>query len=190
MTYDFNDAESNSFDLIPAGTVCPLIMTIRPGSTGEGGWETASNSSDATYLSCEFAVTGGQYKGRKFWGNLVVSGGKKNSDGSSIAGNITRSTLRGILESSRKIKPDDASDNAQKARIVEGYGDFSGMEFVGKIGIEKGTGGYDDKNKLTAPVPVTSKAYYWENSSTSPSAAQISGSQSSAPKAGAPSWAA
>lgn len=159
MSMDFNDAESNNFDLIPAGTVAPLIMTIRPGQAGDGGWETASNSSDATYLNCEFAVLEGPFKGRKFWGNMVVSGGKKDEAGNSIAGNISRSTLRGILESSRKIKPNDESDDAKQKRKVNGYGDFSGMEFVGKIGIEKGTGGYDDKNKLTAAVPVTSASY-------------------------------
>jgi hypothetical protein len=157
---DFNDAESNSgFDLIPVGTVAPMMMTIRPGSVGEGGWETASNSSDVTYLNCEFVITGGKYKNRKFWQNMVVSGGKTDENGQSKAANITRSNLRGILESARKIKPDDESDEARKKRVVSGYGDFSGIEFVGKIGIEKGTGGYEDKNKLLAAVPVTSKDY-------------------------------
>lgn len=159
MSYDFNDAQSNNFDLIPAGTVAPLILTIRPGKHGDGGWETKSNSSDATYLNCEYAVLDGPFKGRKFWGNMVVSGGKKDEAGNSIAGNITRSNLRGILESARKIKPNDESETAQKGRVVSGYGDFSGMEFVGKIGIEKGNGQYEDKNKLVSAVPVTSAAY-------------------------------
>lgn len=160
MSMDFNNAESNSgFDLIPAGTVAPLIMTIRPGSVGEGGWETASNSSDVTYLNCEFTVTSGPFKNRRFWQNMVVSGGKADENGNSKAGNITRSTLRGILESARKIKPDDMSEEAKAKRIVTGYGDFSGVEFVGKIGIEKGDNNYPDKNRLLAAVPVTSPAY-------------------------------
>lgn len=185
MSYDFNEAESNSgsYDLIPAGTVAPLIMTIRPGSAGEGGWETESKSSDATYLNCEFAVLAGPFKGRKFWGNMVVSGGKKDDSGNSIAGNISRSTLRGILESSRKIKPDDDSEAAKAKRIVTSYGDFSGMEFVGKLGIEKGTGGYEDKNKLLAPVAVTSATYATAGTVAAPAAA------TSAPAA-KPAWAA
>ncbi len=36
---DFNDATPNtsSFDLIPANTVAKMIMTIRPGGSGDDG---------------------------------------------------------------------------------------------------------------------------------------------------------
>lgn len=160
MSMDFNDAESNSgFDLIPVNTVVPMIMTIRPGAHGDGGWETQSKTSDATYLNVEFTVTGGPYKNRKVWQNMMTGGGKTDENGNSKAANITRSTLRGILESARRIKPDDMADDAKAKRVVTGYGDFSGLEFVGKIGIEKGSGEYPDKNKLLAPVPVTSPQY-------------------------------
>lgn len=155
--FDFNNADnSTSFDLIPAGTVVPLIMTIRPGASGEGGWLTKSTSSDAQYLACEFTVTEGKYRNRKFWQNMTVSGGKTDEAGNSKAGNITRSTLRAILESARGIRPDDESDAARKARMVSGYGDFSGMEFVGKAGIEKGDNGYPDRNKLLAVIAIGS----------------------------------
>ena len=152
MSMDFNDAESNSgFDLIPLGTVCPLIMTIRPGSVGDGGWETTSDKSDYSWLNVELTVTSGQYKGRKIWQNMMSG----HPDAENKAVNITRSTLRGILESARGIKPDDMSEAAKTKRIVKGYGDFSGLEFTGKIGIEKGSDGYADKNKLLTPVPAT-----------------------------------
>lgn len=193
MSMDFNDADSNSgFDLIPMNTVAPMIMTIRPGRAGDGGWETKSNSSDVTYLNCEFVVTGGQYRNRKFWQNMVVSGGKTDENGASKAGNITRSTLRGILESSRKIKPDDMSAEAKTKRIVQGYGDFSGIEFVGKIGIEKGSDGYADKNKLLAPVPVSSPLYACEENgakSFGSIAAGVTNQAASKSSSGAPAWA-
>lgn len=156
MSMDFNNAESNSgFDLIPVGTVAPMILTVKPGATGEGGWETTSDSSAYTWLVAEFQITGGKFKNRKFWQNMMVSGPSEE------AINITRSTLRGILESGRKIKPDDMSEEARAKRVVASYGDFSGLEFVGKVGIEKAKPGtaYDDKNKLLAAVPVTSKDY-------------------------------
>lgn len=154
MSFDFNDADkaSGGFDLIPANTIAPLILTIRPGGAGDGGWLKKSQSSDAEMLDCEFTITGGEFRNRKFWGNMVVSGGKVDEAGKSKAGNITRSNLRAILESARGIKADDESEQAKKARMVKGYGDFSGLEFVGKIGIEKGTGGYADKNKLLGAV--------------------------------------
>lgn len=186
--FDFNSAASNSFDLIPENTIAPMVMTIRPGTAGDGGWLTQSNSSDAQYLNAEFVVSGGRFKGRKFWQNLVVSGGKVDENGQSKAGNISRSTLRGILESSRGIKADDESEAAKKARLVSGYGDFSGMEFVGKIGIEKGTGGYSDKNKLIAPIGPESAAYA-EAKAGGGNVTPIS-SQSAAATGAVPKWAA
>lgn len=185
MSMDFNDAESNSYDLIPDKTVAPMILTIRPGAHGDGGWETKSKSSDVTMLNAEFAITDGPFRGRKFWGNLVVTGGKSDESGNSIAGNITRSTLRGILESSRGIKADDMSEDARKKRMVSGYGDFSGMEFTGKIGIEKGRDGYDDKNKLVGAVPSGSVGRTGEVKSIG----QVIAAKSAA-KPGVPAWAA
>jgi hypothetical protein len=158
--FDYNTADKGgSFDLIPAGTVAPMILTIRPGAAGDGGWLTASKTSDVSYLNVEFAVTAGKYRGRKIWQNMVVSGGKVDEGGASKAGNITRSTLRAILESARGIRGDDESPAAKQARMVTGYGDFSGLEFVGKIGIEKGSEGYPDKNKLLGAVGVEQPSY-------------------------------
>ncbi len=110
--HDYNTADvgGGSFDLIPADTIAKVALTIRPGGESEGGWLTQSKSSDAQYLNCEFVVLEGPYDKRKFWTNLTVSGGKVNEDGSSIAGNITRATLRAILESARGFSPADESD--------------------------------------------------------------------------------
>ena len=139
MSYDFNNADhqQNGFDLIPAGTIVPLVMTIRPGGSGEGGWLKASNNSDAEMLDCEFVVESGPYAKRKLWQFMVLSGGKLNDKGDSVAGNISRSTLRAILESARTIMPDDMSDAAIRARIINGWQDFCGIVFLAKIGVEK-----------------------------------------------------
>ncbi len=152
--YDYNTADTGggSFDLVPANTVARVILTIRPGSEGEGGWLTQSKSSDAQYLNCEFTITKGEYAKRKFWGNLTVSGGKVNEEGQSLAGNITRATLRAILESARNIDPKDESAEAKRKRLVSGYGDFNEMEFVAKIGIEPARDQYQAKNKLLSVV--------------------------------------
>lgn len=188
MSMDFNNAESNSgFDLIPANTVAPMILTIRPGSVGDGGWETTSDKSDYNWLNCELTITGGRYRGRKIWQNMMCG----HPDPENKAVNITRSTLRGILESARKIKPDDTSETARTGRVVSGYGDFSGLEFVGKIGIEKGKDGYDDKNKLLAPVPVTSPQYACEENGAKSFGNVAAGVTNQAAKVSAntPSWA-
>ncbi len=159
--HDYNTADigGGSFDLIPADTIAKVALAIRPGGEGEGGWLTQSKSSDAQYLNCEFVVLEGPYDKRKFWGNLTVSGGKVNEDGSSIAGNITRATLRAILESARGIKPDDESDEAKRKRLVQGYGDFNGMEFWTRVGIEPARDQYAAKNKLACAITPDKPEY-------------------------------
>jgi hypothetical protein len=152
--FDFNNAEASSpkGELIPDGTVARVILTIRPGGEGDGGWLKRSKAGDKLMIDAEFTVTEGPFAKRKFWQTMIV-------DGSEKAASINRSTLRAILESARGIKADDMSDNAKRARLVEGYGDFSGMEFLAKIGVEEGTGGYSDKNKLAYAIGVGSKEY-------------------------------
>jgi len=57
-------------------------------------------------------------------------------DGSEKATNISVSFLRAVLESARGIDPNDTSPNAVSARQVKGWGDFEGIEFIAKVGIE------------------------------------------------------
>ncbi len=135
MSYDFNgaDRQSSGFDPIPAGTIVPLTMSIRPGGAGDGGWFKQSQSSDALMLDCEFVVSEGPYAKRKIWQFLIVSGGKLNERGESTAGNITRATLRAILESARGIRPDDMGESAQAARRIDGWQDFCGLTFIAKL---------------------------------------------------------
>ncbi len=188
MTYspehDYNTADvgGGSFDLIPANTIARAILTIRPGSEGEGGWLTQSKSSDAQYLNCEFTITEGEYAKRKFWSNLTVSGGKVNEKGESIAGDITLATLRAILESALGIRPDDEGVQAHDKRRVSGYGDFNNMEFVAKIGIEPARDQYQAKNKLLSVVTPDKPEY-------SGSSGQVAGNGAAGQPGQKPAWA-
>ncbi len=88
---DFNDAgQQQSGELIPANTIAKVVATLRPGSTGQGGWLTRSNTSDVEYLNFEFTVLEGPFAKRKFWQNMTVSGGKVDERGQSKAWGITR----------------------------------------------------------------------------------------------------
>ena len=156
---DFNQDDQQMFDLIPNNTIVPVVMTIRPGSAGEGGWFTESKTSDALMLDCEFTVSAGPFARRKFWQNMVLFGGKVDESGNSIAGKISRATLRAILESARGILPSDFSEAAKKARTVSGPGDFNGMEFICKIGVQKGQNGYSDKNQIAVVITPDKKEY-------------------------------
>jgi hypothetical protein len=191
MAYDFNDAESNTGtgDLIPKGTVAPVRLSIRPGSVGDGGWLSTSATSSYQWLDCEFTITGGPFARRKFWTLLMAGHDTPNEEKVAKTLGITRSKLRGILESARGIDPSDMSEPAKAKRIVNGYGDFDGMEFVAKIGVQAGTGGYSDKNVFDNAVPVTSKDYAAAKAGavSSPAAAAH---MAPPPAANVPAWAA
>jgi hypothetical protein len=160
MTYDFNSAERQAnMEPIPAGTIVPLVMTIRPGGEGDGGWFTASKNSDAMMLDCEFTVAAGPYTRRKIWQFFVLSGGKLNDKGESVAGGISRSTLRAILESARNVDPNDMGEPALAKRRAN-WNDFCGLTFLAKLSIEKDkTGQYGDKNRIQTVITPGMKEY-------------------------------
>lgn len=192
MAYDFNDAESNTGgtgDLIPKGTIAPVILTIRPGGVGDGGWLTQSKNSPYQYLDCEFTVTSGPFARRKFWTLMMAGHSTPNEEKVAKTLGITRSKLRGILESARGIDPNDMSEAAKAKRIVQGYGDFSGMEFVAKIGLEAGQNGYSDKNTFDNAVPVTSPEYAKARSGSASAAAPAYTPPPAANNAAVPAWA-
>lgn len=177
--FDFNTAERPKFDLIPANTVSHLHMTLRPGGAGEGGWLKESQSGNLM-MDCEFQIVDGEYAGRKVWQYMVVEGSEKAAD-------ITRSTLRSILESARNIDPKDESEEGQRKRVVKSYNDFDGLRFWAKIAIEKSKDPqYADKNKL-GEVVTPDKPGYGQSAPASTHPTPVPAAPQ--PSASAPSWA-
>jgi hypothetical protein len=157
MTYDYNTAgEQRAFEVMPDGTIAVLQINIREGGAGEHGIMKRTKNGDAEALDIEFTVVEGPFTKRKFWGFYVTSG---TTDGHEQAADITRRRLRAILESARGIKPTDMSEAAKKARLAD-YEDFDGLRFVGKLGIEKGTGDYKDKNVLAEVITPDRKEWH------------------------------
>jgi hypothetical protein len=156
--YDFNGAgEQREREIIPEGTIATVHMTIRPGTAGEGGWFKRSKDGSSQGIDAEFTVVDGPFAKRKFWKLFTMEG---TSSGHQAAGEISASQLRAILESARGVRPDDESENAKKARRVESWGDFDGLRFIAKIGIEKGKGEYKDKNSLDAAITPDRTAWH------------------------------
>jgi hypothetical protein len=143
---DFNDVgEQRNFEVIPDGTVATVRMKVRPGNAGEGGWLRRSNDLKSEALDCEFILLDGSFAKRKFWTLLTVAG---TTEGHKEAADISNRFLRAMLESARGIRPDDKSDTAKEARRTTSYGDFNGLSFMVKIGVEPPQNGYKAKNKL------------------------------------------
>jgi hypothetical protein len=157
---DFNDADSQaSFDLIPKGTIVPVRMTIKPGGYDDpnrgwtGGFATNNQETGSVYLSCEFVVTAGQFARRKVWSLIGLSSPKGPE-----WGNMGRSFVRGILNSSRGIKDKDDSQQAGQARRINGFADLDGIEFLAKIDVEKDQND-EKKNVIKFAITPDHKEY-------------------------------
>ena len=83
--------------LIPAGTVCRAVITVKLGDIeipefGTGHWFKASQATKAKWMELEFTVIGGEHDKRKFWDKIFVDGDKMGQDagGSQDASSLTR----------------------------------------------------------------------------------------------------
>ncbi len=166
---DLNDAAPQRENGLIPPCITKLHATLRPGDANGPGPDdinvlTSSKSSDTKILNFEFTVMTGPHAKRKFFQTMTVEGGKVDASGVSVAWNITKSTLRAMIESAFNIMPKDESDAARSRRAPPGFKCFDGLEFIGKIGIEKGGanpqgGNYNDKNKLELVITPDMKEY-------------------------------
>ena len=159
-----SDAPQMERTLIPAGTICRAIVNVKLGDMeipefGTGQWFKASQTSKAKWMELEFTVIGGEHDKRKFWDKIFVDGDKMSPNGIPVTKEIGLSTLRMIIESAFNIIPTDTSAEAQARRQISGVNDLNGMEICAKVGIDKGTNGYADKNKLTAAMTPNQKDF-------------------------------
>jgi hypothetical protein len=200
---DFNDAEQQqSFDLIPKGTVAPVRMTIKPGGHDDaaqgwtGGYATQSFETGSIFLACEFVILDGEYARRKMWSNV----GLHSSKGPAW-GNMGRTFIRAVLNSSRNIQPQDNSPQAAAARRIQGFNELDGIEFVARIDVEKDGRGElrnvvkmavepdqpDYSRGATSAAQRPAAAYQASPASSAP--AQAHTQTHRAPVSGKPSWA-
>ena len=107
------------FDVIPAGTIAELQMTIRPGNAGEGGLLRRSKNGNSEALDCEFIVTDGPYAKRKVWRLFTVGG---TTEGHAAP---PKSAARNCAPSS-KVRA--ASDRTTPARRQSGLGKSRAIE--------------------------------------------------------------
>jgi hypothetical protein len=156
-SFDFNDADQQrSFDIIPANTICTLQLTIRPGGAGDDGWLKRSADGNSEGLDCEFTVAGGPHDKRKLWQLFTLRG---TTPGHAEAGEISRNTLRAILESARGIRPDDKSEAALNARKPSGWGDFDQLRFIARVGVRPPRDGYQAKNTILEVITPDRQAW-------------------------------
>lgn len=120
-----------------------------------------SKTGDCEMLDIEFVLVDTEFKRRKFWENWVLE--NPSTDGQAQMAETNRGRLRQILKSARGITPNDTSPQA-RAAYTASLRDFDNINFIGKIGIEKGKPKNDgrgenwpDKNILAAIITPNRK---------------------------------
>jgi hypothetical protein len=145
--FDFNSAgEQRSFDVIPANTTVTLQLKIKPGGAGDGGWLTKAKDGASDNLACECIVVDGEHAKRKIFQRLTLHG---TTEGHAEAGQISRNTLRAIIESARGILPNDKSEAAsEKRKLPGGWQELDGIRFIARLGVKPPQNGYPAKNVI------------------------------------------
>ena len=164
---DFNNAPSQTFDVIPGGTVLPVVMTIKPGGHDDpaqgwtGGYATVGRTG-AIYLACEFTVIEGPYIKRKIWTNIGLYSPKGPE-----WGNMGRAFVRNILNSSRGLGDKDDSPQAVAARRISGFHELDNIEFLAKLGIGKDVND-EPRNEVRIAIPADHRDWqrYYESGGT------------------------
>jgi hypothetical protein len=188
---DFSDAEEHidRTGLIPSGVIVKVRLKIKPGGYDDpskgwtGGYATRGDSG-SVYLSPDYTIIGGLYNKRRVFKSLI---GLYSSKGPEW-GNQGRSFIRAALESARGISPKDASERAVKARQISGLADLDGLEFVAKIGIEKGSQGYEDQNSIQTVILPDHRDYRAVMDGSAPASSAPAVSQKATGGAAKPAW--
>jgi hypothetical protein len=175
--FDFNDAgKQRVFDVIPENKLLAVQITINPGGAGDDGWLTLAGDGKSEHLNITCTVIEGEYKKRKVFARLTVRG---TTSGHAEAADITRRTIRAMLESARGIKPTDTSDAAKEARAISGYRDLDGLCCWIRVGVVPPSGQFKAKNEIKEVIAADHRE--WKKLDQIPPAA------ASAPQAPAPS---
>jgi hypothetical protein len=141
--FDFNTAEvsgSSGGGPIPDGTVAPVILHLR-------GLKTSARDTRIQGLDLEYTVLEGPFKGRKAWKWAGITG--TGSDGHNKMIAITRSHIRGVLESAYGVKSTDDSPEAMAARKINDWDDLDGIAFVARFSVEEGSDYVDARSGET-----------------------------------------
>lgn len=115
-------SERGEFEIMPKGEYTLKATEAELKKTSKG---------DGQYLAVTFEVVKGEYAGRKVWQNFNIHNPSEKAE------KIGREQVAGWARACGKPNARDSDDLLERS-------------FPCKLDIEKGTGGYSDKNKISA----------------------------------------
>jgi len=120
-TDDYNPSDRD-FEVLPKGEYTLKATEAEDKATKDG---------NGSYISTTFEVSKGEHTGRKIWMNFNIN------NSSDKAEKIGREQVVGWARACGKPNAQDTDELLER-------------NFQAKLDIEKGTGGYSDKNKISA----------------------------------------
>lgn len=138
--------QGSDFDLLPKGLLVFANLQVR-------GVQTSATPS--RYLDVELTVDQGQpFAGRKLWDKIGDPFFQGNSEKYRQMGQVA---ITRILEAGRGAGP-----NNPAAYQLNDFSELSGLRVPIKVGVEEGSDGHDDKNRVTewlTPNPASASGY-------------------------------
>jgi hypothetical protein len=133
MDFSGGAGQGTNNDLIPNGQLAFAILTIK-------GIKNNSNTGSRS-VECELTIDAGQpYAKKKIWPYIGDPFHNGNSEGHRQMGMVA---VTRILECGKGAGP-----NNKAGYNINDFSDLNGLRVAIKIGIEAGSDGYDDKNKV------------------------------------------
>lgn len=187
VQFNENTAAQGSVGLIPAGTLVWLAVSVR--SIGP------AKSSGVNQADMEFTVAGGPFTKRKVWAYITDP---DDPGASEAAREMSGGALARMLEAVGVCKPGNP-DSYRNPRIATFKGCIdtlvaatgAGRFVAARMTIEKGTGGYQDKNRpdFLSPNPNSGSKKAWAEL-VAAGTAGVAGAPAGAPPATlpAPAW--
>lgn len=146
MDFSGGAGAASNFDLIPQGQLAWAIVTVRALKTSQAGGQ---------YLDLELTLDDGQPFARRKIFDMVGD--------PQFAGNSEAYRQMGLIAVTRMLEAGrGAGPNNPAGYQIGSYDQLNGLRVAVKIGVQKGTGGYEDKNRIAeylTPNPASQSGH-------------------------------
>lgn len=152
-------SKNNISDLIPAGTIAKVKMTIKPGGYNDlqRGWTnnyaTHNTLTGSVYLNVKFTVLYGKYVGKNIFGRIGLYSGI-----SEYWSKMGSTFVRSILSSARGVSFFDNSIKAKNLCTITSFAEIDGLEFPALINVEDDKDG-NARNVIYRAITTDHKDY-------------------------------
>lgn len=146
MDFSGSAGTGSDFDLLPKGALFWAILGVRGvKASGAGG----------QYIDCELTIAEGQpFAGRKLWESIGHPYFQGNSEKYRQMGLVA---VTRILETGRNAGPHNPDGYK-----LDDFSQLDGLKVAIKVGVEEGSGGHDDKNRVAewlTPNPASQSGH-------------------------------